>query len=69
MNISEIDDQDDDCEDSLSDIPTTDKIEEELLKDLRNFSDSGFFKSDDEINEYKQTDSINGNSKKNEEEE
>ena len=39
--------EDDDCEDSLSDIPTLDNVEEEIKlikKDLRNLSDSAFLK-------------------------
>jgi hypothetical protein len=60
-------DEDNDCEDSLSDIPTLDNVEEEIKlikKDLRNLSDSGFFKTSEEIDEEEQTDSINDNLEK-----
>jgi hypothetical protein len=60
-------DEDNDCEDSLSDIPTLDNVEEEIKlikKDLRNLSDSGFFKTSEEIDEEAQTDSINDNLEK-----
>ena len=60
-------DEDNDCEDSLSDIPTLDNVEEEIKlikKGLRNLSDSGFFKTSEEIDEEQQTDSINDNLEK-----
>jgi hypothetical protein len=60
-------DEDNDCEDSLSDIPTLDNVEEEIKlikKGLRNLSDSGFFKTSEEIDEEEQTDSINDNLEK-----
>jgi len=60
-------DEDNDCEDSLTDIPTLDNVEEEIKlikKDLRNLSDSGFFKTSEEIDEEEQTDSINDNLEK-----
>ena len=59
--------KDDDCEDSLSDIPTLDNVEEEIKlikKDLRNLSDSGFFKTSEEINEEEKTDSVDDNLEK-----
>ena len=59
--------EDDDCEDSLSDIPTLDNVEEEIKlikKDMRNLSDSGFFITSEEINEEEKTDSVDDNLEK-----
>ncbi len=68
MDDSEDDEaEDDDCEDSISDKPTLDNVEEEIKlikKDLRNLSDSGFFKTSEEINEEEKTDSIDDNLEK-----